>query len=761
MARSNPALTYRGFESAKLTEARRRFQQANESDAKQCQRENDCISFEDGNQWPAELLSARGSQAAGDGANAVPSMPARPSLVIDQVKAPVRSILNQERDSDIGVELVPADDFGDLDITPDDTEIKLREGLTRQIQRDSDAQDARTWAYKRAVIAGRGYYQVAIRFLPGKTWDREVYIARIYNQDSVKLGPHDSPDGSDAPWEFVSKWVTFDWFIKHHPKDKDGNPNDLIGCDSKDFQGLTEHYPDWFKETKGQRMVRITDYYHAELEDRELGVTEAGDVVWVDEAQEGVEIKDKRTVVETKIKSSLIGGGFIELDETEWESPFMPIVKVIGDEVLPYDDERRFNGIVGPAMGPQRGLNYMTSKLVEQIGLTPLPLLQLDPDAIEGYEPWYAQINTRSLPYAPYRSRDDAGQELRPPMRLQADPNIGPLAASVQMFQEMIKSATSIPDPTLGNVDPALKSGKAINAVVANAAQSTSNFLDNLARSIRYEGRIINSLLYPVYGANPGRLVRIITGEGEGEVAMISDQSQPQTPEMQRLAAKAKSVAKLTKDAKFNVMVKVTRAFDSRRQQEATALGELISAEPQMMTWFGDLYLKNSDTPNRNQLADRAKVMLAQPIQAMLAKKEQGQNFDPQSAAQIAQLTQKLQELQQQAQQMHQAIETKQIENQGRLQSEQLKIQADSEKSKAEFARDIELQRMQDATQIRIAEINAQLKGLITGHELQHEAAALHQEQAHEIGMAAMQHAQQQEAAITQANAPQEPQGTL
>ncbi len=96
-------------------------------------------------------------------------------------------------------EAPPADDFGDLTQTPDETEITLREGLARRIQRESMAQDARIWAFKRALIAGRGYYLVNTRFLPGRTFDQEVYVERIYNQEAVKGDPsRQKPDGSDA-----------------------------------------------------------------------------------------------------------------------------------------------------------------------------------------------------------------------------------------------------------------------------------------------------------------------------------------------------------------------------------------------------------------------------------------------------------------------------------------------------------------------------------------------------------------------------------
>lgn len=758
-----------------LKKARTRFQAADEAETEQCQRENDDIAFEDGAQWPAEIELARKGQQP---VNGMPAVPARPTLVIDKVKEPVRQILNQERQADIGVELVPADDFGDLGITPDETEVTLREGLIRRIQRESSAADARTWAFKRAVIAGRGYYMVMTRYLPGKSWDQEIYTHKIYNQSGVKLDPsHEAPDGSDSDWGFVGSWLPWERFKAEQPQDAEGNDNPFKAYDDKDFMGMCEQYPLWWKSKDDEQAVRIVDYWYVERKPRQLALLEDGSSEWYDELPEGAVVaKDEdgadevRFVIEKKVKFVKIAGGVVELERTDWPGSTIPIIKVIGDEVLPYDEQRRYSGIIRPARGAQQGFNYMISKFVEQVGLTPIPTLAVDMDAIDGYKPWYEVANTRTLPYLPYRSTGDNGQPLPGPTRVQGDPNVQPMAMGLQIFDGLIKSTTAVPDSTLGNVDPSLKSGKAIQAVVANAQNSTSNFLDNLSRSIRYEGQIINDLLYPIYGQKPNRLVRILTGEGENETMMVADPEAapaapqapmpgqpmgqpgqpPQAPQMtpqQSMRQKAQKVAKLTKDAHFNCIVKVTKSWDSRRAEESSTLGQLIAGEPQMMTWFGDLYFKNSDIPARQQLADRAKLMLAPPIQAMLAKQEEGGTFDPQSQQQIAQLTQQLQQLQQQAQQMNQALQTKQVESQAQMQTAQMKAQSDGQIKQMEFQRDIELQRMKDATSIRVAEINAETKGLITGHELQHEAMALASEQQHEIGMASVNQAHSQDMA--------------
>ncbi|MDQ3171725.1 MAG: hypothetical protein M3Q55_16445, partial [Acidobacteriota bacterium] len=491
-------------DSTFLKKARERHKAAEDADEKQTAREKEDILFEAGEQWSASALEGRRGYAASGN---MPAIPERPSLVINAIKEPVRQVLNQERQSDIGIELVPADDFGDLGITPDDTEVTLREGLIRRIQRESIAADARTWAFKRSTIAGRGFYQIMTRFLPGKSWDQDVYVRRIFNQSSVKLDPaHEQPDGSDAEWAFVGSWMAWDRFAAEYPYLADGTDNPFKGMGKGDFASLSDEYPGWYQSSdeSDERAVRITEYWYTVYEPKKLALLEDGEAMWAEDVPEGVTPTETRTVLEKQIKFCKIAGGILELEKTDWAGPDMPIVKVLGDEVLPEVGERRAEGIVRPARGAQVGKNYMISKFVETIGLTPIASLMVDPEAIEGYESWYAVSNTRALPYLPYSSFGDGGKQYAPPTRPNVDPNILPMANGIAMFDQFIKSTTAVPDSTLGNVDPALKSGRAIREVVANAQMSTSNFMDNLARSIRYEGQVINNLLYPIYGAKPG-----------------------------------------------------------------------------------------------------------------------------------------------------------------------------------------------------------------------------------------------------------------
>lgn len=750
-----------------LQTARARFKFADDVDTDQRQRERDDLAFYAGEQWPTDVKLARQGQQPANGMAAVPS---RPTLVIDNLREPVSQVINEGASSDLGVEITPAEDFGDLGIIPDADELRLREGLVRKIQRESQARDARLWAFDRAVKAGRGFYQILTRYLPGKTFDQEVYVHRIFNQASVLIDPsHEEPDGSDAKWAFVCVDMLWDDYKAKFPKAADGTNNWIASSSlsDKDWEVLGDQFPKWFKRANPTgvkngdakadqkvRAIRVVDYWYTVQESQTLCLLADGRNLWesdvpdsyprlkgdedlTPEAVQALDpntVMESRTVVTQKIKWAKIDGAQV-LEQTDWNGPDMPIIKVLGEELQPYDGERRAEGMVRPSRDSQMGLNYMISKQVEMVGLTPLTPLIGDPDATEGYPEWEL-LNTRVVPMARYRSYDDQGRPLKEPHRPNADPNLLPISQSIALFSAQVEKQTRVPAARLGDIDPVTRSGKALDRLTANSRNSTSNFLLNLVRSVRYEGQIENNLLYPIYGTRPGRLVRILTGKGESQLIAIHDNPQAAMPQEVALLQKAQSVAKLTSDATFNVNIKVTRDFDTRRAEEAQQIGELLSADPQLLTWFGDLWFGNMDGPGHEELAERTKAMLAPPIQQMLQAKAQGQ-VPPSPREQM--LQQQLQQANAKLQQAGMVIQAKQIETQakGAIDLQRTTIQESAETQRA---------REKNETTITSAEIGALAKEMQDTRQLFAQMLERLGGERHELVMAGLDAQQQRDA---------------
>ena len=470
-----------------------------------------------------------------------------------------------------------------------------------------------------------------------------------------------------------------------------------------------------------------------------------------------------------------VDGDKTPLEQTKWDGQYIPIIKVVGEEIQPYDEQKRFEGMVRPARDPQKGFNYMVSKWVEVIGLTPIPPLMVTAEAVNGYEKWYGAMATRTFPYLPWNAFDSQGKPQPPPTRPPVSTDVAAIASSVQLFDASIRSTTAVPDPTLNNVD--VHSGKGVQAIVMNALKATSHYGDNFTRSVNFEGRIINDLLYPIYGTRTGRLLRMVTGARDAKSVAIGSPkpsagghtpmpapAMPPTPPGMAVAPQAAAppqVYVLTPDATFNVTIKVEKNYDTRAEQESSTIGELIQADPQLMTWFGDLFFKYQDGPGHLEMADRAKVMLQPAIQALLA------SHDP-DQAQIQTLLSKVQQLQGMLQSKQADIQAKgQID----LQKTQLQEQADTQRDAADNAtaiRKAEIaaaatmavaqakvdaenfrsyvdaleQRIGKVLDLHMAKLTAVHDALQQGQEHAHAAVQSAADRLHDVGMAAVQHQQ-------------------
>lgn len=679
-------------------------------------------------QWDPAVKRARDGTGNQDG---LPPLPPRPTVTINKFKDPVRQIVNQEKDAELGVEIVAADDFEDLSPAIDDSEITLREGLVRRIQRQSDAASARSWAFQCAVISGEGWYRWLTRYVPGATSSKELYIARIYDQRTILADPaHEEPDGSDAEWIIVTSSVPWERYKSEFPKAYDGTDNALLGTSEDEFAALTDSDPAWFQtDAKNLRMCLVVERFYVARELITWCELEDGTVVDETKLPNGVTVSSDRKHVEIvkTIKWVKLDGRQV-LDRTDWESSDMPFAKVVCEEIQPYDDEKRAQGIIEPGEGLQDGVNAVASKYLESFAYAPPPQLMATVEQVGPYKAMYQARTTRHLPvlfYVPVKG--PAGELIPPPFVSATDvgSTIQALSMGLQMFSESVSTVVGIDSQLshLGHTDPALKSGKAIQALQAQSAQGTSGPLHNLKRTCSYEGHAINNLLYPIYGTKPGRLVRMVNGQGETERVPIAKPSVPGATPQQG----APPQYRLTKDAKFNVIIKIAPKVTSRRQQEAATLGEIINSNPQMMGVFGDLFFKYQDGPGHQEMSERAKAMLVPQVQQLL-QKESGQPDPAQLQQQLQQMGQQLKQIEGIAHAQQQELQSKRLE-----QDTKMKIAEMDRQTKLDLAA------ADRETEIAKAQIAAKSKDYQFFLEERNRVGLHSSDQAHEEAMAATQ----------------------
>jgi hypothetical protein len=292
----------------------------------------------------------------------------------------------------------------------------------------------------------------------------------------------------------------------------------------------------------------------------------------------------------------------------------------------------------------------------------------------------------------------------------------------------------------MGHQDPSVKSGKMAQALIEQSRLGTSHYTNSLRRSIRYEGQIENNLLFPIYGKRPGRLARIVTGEGESMTVPIAPPQNGQ-PMPQQQGQQKRYV--LTEHANFNVVIKVTKNPGTLREQESNVIGGVIEAQPDLLGVFGDLFFKNQDGPGHKEMAERMEVMLNPKVQAYLAQKKQGGlQIPPQAMAEMAQMKQQLED-------SHHLLQ----KAAGELQSKQAEIQSKERITQMELESKERIAQADRETKLAVAELGAKVDRLTLFLEERarlgvqdYEAHQSAVDRAHEVGMAAMGHQQSMQA---------------
>jgi hypothetical protein len=685
-----------------------RFKACASAFADQRRREYEDLRFAAGEQWPDDIKAQR---AGGQAFGSLPPQPARPCLTIDKLLQPLRQGENQMRQAQLSLEFTPKGEGA----SEEDAEVF--EDIARAIQADSRAHLARTWAYGRMLRTGFGAYRLHYDY--DETGEQyEIQYKRILNQSNVYLDPFaQEPDWSDGRYAFIVDWMPLSMYEAEFPD------SDLArALDDQPFSDFVANNREWFQAgedgAESAKAVQIAEYFYI------TGKGKTRKVMW-----------SKINAVEV-------------LKSERWLGKYIPIVPVVGDEEN-INGERRWKGIVRPAMDAQRSYNIMRSAQVETVGLATRAPYILDPKAIEGYEPWWWQQNTRNFPYLPAATFDERGQPFQVPHRNVEEPAIQAITLAAHEADGDIKATTGYFDPSLGNLNPSERSGKAVLALQKQQELGASGYIGNLADcSMLLEGKILKDLIPKIYD-EPGRIMATIGMDNQSGQVMLNHpfvmkNGQPQAVQTLPFGQLPPNVRHidLSRGA-FSVAVTIGKSFTTRREEGASAMGQLAESAPQLVPSYADLWVGNMDFPGARQISDRLKKSLPPQLQ----DSPDGQPSPEMLQAQLAQTMQQLQHVTGFAQQLHEQIQTKQVENDAML-----------AKAKADNDTKLEIAKIQAGAQLAVQDLKSsmdsakliaeQLRTLVdaaeeqrlAGHQAGHADHMATQQHAHDATMLALEH---------------------
>jgi len=459
-----------------IEQALHRFRVGTDADDAQRRREVSALRFQvPALAWPDDVKEQRKPQIVGGVA-----LPQRPMLSIPSLDQPIQLTLNAERAAKLGIHIHPISEEAD-DETAD-----VIQGLYRRIEVDSRASLARTWAYERAVKCGRGYYRVLTEPDPdaGSPFDQKISIKRILQQASVVLDPFaQEADGSDGEWAFLVQDMPWDTYIRRYPKSQ------MAAFDADEFSLVGVQTPEWVtgEADSAGRAVRVAEYYRLEYATRRRVLLDDGSDAFDDEVPEGRIIRegDGSRSVEEQVPTlwwSTINAVEELAPAQTLDGRYIPIIPVIGRELIPFEAQRRWVGIIEPNIDAARLLNYSASSAVELASLeSKAPYLMVEGQE-EGHEQEFQLANVRNFPYLRYKNVSLNGTPAPPPQRTQVDTSrLGPSMVLLQQAREFIHQGTGAFESALGQQSQTARSGRSVLALQQQYEQGSSHFLDNLA----------------------------------------------------------------------------------------------------------------------------------------------------------------------------------------------------------------------------------------------------------------------------------------
>ena len=541
-----------------------------------------------GEQWDAGMAKERANNG-------------RPVLTINKLPPFIRQVVNDARQNKPTIKVLPQDSEAD----PKTAEIYS--GLIRNIESASDADVAYDTALDCAASGGFGFFRINLAYADDSTFDQNIVFERISNPLTVYPDP-DSQACDSSDWNicFVADWMEKRAFEAAFP---DADPIDF---DSKDF-------PSNWKE--GRDRVLVAEYWRRDVVLKKLILLTNGETVFEEDFLERTEpLIDPETMipvtpagpsrmVEThKVTRYLVTGAAV-IEETAWPGKIIPIIPVWGEEVV-LEGKRYFRSLIRDAKDAQVLYNVNRTASGEAVARAPIANWVAEQGSVVDPGKWET---SNQIPYSVLEYKKGA----TPPQRVGMPPiPAGNLQEALTASDEM-KAIIGIYDAGIGARSNET-SGRAIMARQRESDTSTFHFIDNLSRAIRCAGRILIDLIPQV--CTPGRVLRALGEDGAPEVFRAGTPEDVQRAQMEAQEQQDSIQAIYALGVgRYDLTVAVGPGFNTRREEAATQMIELIRAYPDAAPLLGDLLARNLDWPGADEIAERMEAVqqrMNQPQQA-------------------------------------------------------------------------------------------------------------------------------------------------
>lgn len=656
-----------------LAGARKFLQECSAADSENWRDGKDDLLFILGgdNQWRPEDLHQR-------------RIDGRPWMTTNKLPTFLHQVTNSLRQNRPGIKIHPVGGSADTESA------KVRQGLIRHIEYDSNADVAYDRAVCSAAAIGYGYFGIYTDYCTPESFDQEIRFRSIRNPFTVKFDPLSTePDGSDARRVLIMSRMPKDVFKREYPTAQ--------ACSITD---ITSDLREWFTDDA----IVIAEYYTIEETAATLCQMPDGTTAWKDELQTPMVPIAERKSYKRKVMLRKITGCDV-LEETEVKCYWIPVFPVYGDEV-DVDGKVYRSGLIRNAKDPARLYNYWQTSAAEEVALRPKTPYIGAVGQFENLEQDWKDSNRRSFPFLQYNPVTVDGVMAPAPQRQPMADIPSGMMQLMMHANDNIKATTGLFDASLGARGNAT-SGKQELAQQRQGDISNFHYVDGLTRTIRHVGRCINWMIPHYYDTE--RIVQIMRPDDTVSHETINQQK------VNPFTLAVESVLNDMRGGEYSVTVSAGASYSTLRQEAVDNMTEIASRDPGFLQIAGDVFFKEQDWPGADKIAARYRKI----IDPKLTEGEEGGEGLEQRAQQVAQaqkmLEQQSMEIEQKTQMLMQAEEE--------IKAEADKVGQDKAEVKAELSRiDAEKQILQ----AQYKQIRAELKAV----ELQAKLDANEREQA-------------------------------
>lgn len=561
------------------------------------------LKFRFGEQWPVEMTGQRKLQD-------------RPWFTINETDSYVRAVVNQMRQQRPRIKAQPVDSRSDPKIA------QVITGLTRHVEENSDAPNAYDLACEFAITMGWGYWRMRTDYIREDSFLQDAYIDPVENPFTVYNDPNSSlPDGSDSRRCIITDVMPKREFLKEHP-----------GAMMAPFsaRGSGDSTAEWVTAND----IRLAEFYKVDFVKARLALLSSGEAVYEDDLppkafldKNGLAIVKVRESYKRKVTWAKVSA-FETLEEKDIPGRFIPVVPVYGATVI-IDGKRRRFGMVRFAKDPQQLVNYWQTSITETVAMAPKAKWLGAAGFDEGFEQEWRQANNSMLPVLHWNQKDENGNEIPAPTRVQPEPPPeGAMMAALGASQNLQR--------VLGMFDPAVRGGaqrksdKTLNAEAQQTEIANYHFYDNFTRSLKHTGRIILGWTPVVWDTQ--RVQRIIGEDGRPKLVTMN--------EKQTDAAGA--ITKVLNDVTvgtYDIVMETGPGYNSRRQEAVANLMQLLETPlgEKVAQVADDIIVRQMDFNGSDVVADR--LAAANPLSQI----DEESDVPPQAQMMIKGLQQQLQ----------------------------------------------------------------------------------------------------------------------